>query len=250
MKAGSRIREASRRFSRDAARLRLHAPVAYVYNPISYARSTYEKYTLRFASPRIGTLFLGMNPGPWGMSQTGVPFGEISFVRDWMGISGRILRPQHMHPRVPVLGLDCVRSEVSGRRFWGLAKQRFVTPEAFFKTAFVANYCPLMFLDERGGNLTPDKLSKNDRLALFGICDRLLGSLIAALEPRWVIGIGKFAESRAAEAAERLGWVGVKIGGILHPSPANPNANKDWAGAAVRALEGIGAWEKRRVRFL
>ena len=38
------------------------------------------------APGRKEAVFLGMNPGLWGMAQTGVPFGTVSLVRDWMGI--------------------------------------------------------------------------------------------------------------------------------------------------------------------
>ena len=31
-------------------------------------------------------VFLGMNPGPFGMAQVGVPFGEVAAVRDWLRI--------------------------------------------------------------------------------------------------------------------------------------------------------------------
>ncbi len=246
MDAASSILGASRRVVRDLEKLALHAPADYVYNPLSYAADGFREYVTRFASPQIRALFLGMNPGPWGMAQTGVPFGEISFVRDWMGIDAGVRSPPRTHPRIPVLGFATTRSEVSGRRFWGLMKDRFGSARAFFRKNFVANYCPLMFLDSRGGNVTPDKLSRTDRVALFEICDRFFGEIVRALEPQWIVGIGRFAENRAMEAAGRFGWEPGRTGGIPHPSPANPGANKDWAGEAARKLEAIGVWDIRR----
>ena len=44
-------------------------------------------------------IFLGMHPGPWGMAQIGVPFGEIPAVRDWMGISTTVDKPPVEHRR-------------------------------------------------------------------------------------------------------------------------------------------------------
>jgi single-strand selective monofunctional uracil DNA glycosylase len=246
MSEGDLIIEASRRFSRIAARFRPGAPVAHVYNPISYAWDPYSDYTRKFASAGITALFLGMNPGPWGMAQTGIPFGEISFVRDWMGVRGTVRQPSDIHPRVPVLGFDSRRSEVSGRRFWGLMRERFGTPRSFFKRHFAANYCPLLFLDRKGGNVTPDKLSRSDRDALFQICDDFLERLIHALNPGWVVGIGAFAQRRISEAAARFGWQGIRIGGIPHPSPANPGANRDWSGIVTRKLEEMGVWSNHQ----
>jgi len=182
-------------------------------------------------------LLVGMNPGPWGMVQTGVPFGEGSFVRDWLKIDAPIEAPEVQHPARPVLGLACGRSEVSGARLWGWARSRFGDAEAFFRRFFVANYCPLCFMEESGRNRTPDKLTAPERERLFGVCDAALRRLAEVLQPRMVIGVGAFAESRARAA---LGDMGSVIGRIPHPSPASPAANKGWAEQAERALAGLG----------
>lgn len=196
-------------------------------------------YLERFGCGRKEVLFVGMNPGPWGMAQTGVPFGEVSFVRDWMGIQAEVERPKQEHPRVPITGFDCKRSEVSGRRLWSWARERFGTVEAFFTRFFVANYCPLMFLDAQGRNITPDKLPAAKREPLLKVCDRALAAMIEALDPRFVIGVGGFAESRVRAVAvsgesERV------IGGVLHPSPANPAANRGWQPQAEAQMRALG----------
>src|SRR5690606_34514660 len=69
----------------ELAPLRFAEPVSYVYNPLVYAKAAHDLYLTRFGDSHKRVLMLGMNPGPWGMSQTGVPFGEIPAVRDWMG---------------------------------------------------------------------------------------------------------------------------------------------------------------------
>lgn len=180
-----------------------------------------------------------MNPGPFGMAQTGVPFGEIAAVRDWMGLSGAVAKPAREHPKRPVEGLACAKSEVSGRRLWGLFAERFGTADAFFREHFVANYCPLVFMSETGANLTPDKLPAAEARALEAVCDRHLRRLVIALEPEWVVGVGGFAEKRAMEA---LAGLPVKITRVLHPSPASPAANRGWAAAASRELAASGVW--------
>jgi single-strand selective monofunctional uracil DNA glycosylase len=155
-----------------------------------------------------------------------------------MGIETTIDRPALENPKRPIEGFACTRSEVSGRRLWGLFAQRFGSAEAFFAEHFVANYCPLAFFDH-GRNLTPDKLPVSESAPLYAACDRHLRALVAALEPQWVIGVGAFAQERAAEA---LAGVDVRIGRVLHPSPASPAANRGWAEAATRQLEALGVW--------
>jgi single-strand selective monofunctional uracil DNA glycosylase len=173
------------------------------------------------------------------MAQTGVPFGEVKAVRDWMGIKAPVGKPPQEHPKRPVTGFDCPRSEVSGKRLWGLFAQRFGPAAAFFKDHFVVNYCPLLFIDKDGRNLTPDKFSADAVAPLFAACDTHLRRVVADMRAEWVIGVGAFAEGRAREAL--LGH-GVAIGRIPHPSPANPHANRDWAGAATQAMIKLGAW--------
>jgi single-strand selective monofunctional uracil DNA glycosylase len=178
-----------------------------------------------------------MNPGPYGMAQTGVPFGEVGLVRDWLGIQARIDKPAREHPKRPVDGFACRRSEVSGARLWGALAERYTRPEDFFAERFIANYCPLVFMEHSGRNRTPDKLPKMEREPLFEACDRHLRRLVGILGARWVIGIGAFAEGRAREA---LAGLDLRFGRVLHPSPANPRAQRDWAGSARTELKEMG----------
>lgn len=220
-------------------RLEFAAPTTHLYNPLRYAWAGHAAYLQRYASAPKRVIFLGMNPGPYGMAQTGVPFGEIGLVRDWLGIETPIEQPSEPHPKRPVDGFACTRSEVSGRRLWGCFQARFGRPEAFFAEHFVANYCPLVFMEASGRNRTPDKLPAAEVAPLFAACDAHLRELAAALRPDWVIGVGAFAEGRAQVA---LAGLGLRTGRVLHPSPASPAANRDWAGQATRQLEALGVW--------
>ncbi len=212
-------------------------PVTHVYDPLVYAGEATRLYVERFAREGIEALLLGMNPGPFGMAQTGVPFGEVNAVREWLGIEVEVERPALEHPKRPVLGFACPRSEVSGARLWGWARERLTTPERFFSRFFVWNYCPLVFLEESGRNRTPDKLPASERAALFEVCDRALVRIVECLRPELVIGIGRFAEARARAA---LGPDGPPVGTVLHPSPASPAANRGWRQAAERQLAELG----------
>lgn len=228
---------AARALSRNVTKLTFGAPVTHVYNPLGYARAAHERFLQRYGGSRKRVVFLGMNPGPFGMVQTGVPFGAVGEVRDWLGIEARVGRPRNEHPKRPVQGFACARTEVSGQRVWGAVRAHWKTPERFFADHFIVNYCPLVFLEESGRNRTPDKLRRDEQEPLFRACDRHLLRVLRALEPEWVIGIGKFAEDRARDA---LDGQDRPIGRILHPSPANPRAQKDWAGSARRELIAQG----------
>ncbi len=213
--------------------------MAYVYNPLNYAWLGHAAYLKKFGAGRKRVLFLGMNPGPFGMAQTGVPFGEIAAVREWLGIETPIGKPAREHPKRPVTGFACRRAEVSGRRLWGLFAARFGSAEKFFCSHLVLNYCPLVFMEAGGRNLTPDKLPVAERAALFAACDRHLRTAVRLLKPEWLVGIGDFALKRA----EQVFPTGeVKLRRILHPSPASPAANRDWAGLAAAQLVDAGIW--------
>ena len=236
---------AAREMSRALAKLEFPAPVAHVYDPLTYAWAPYEAYVTRYGAGHKRVVLLGMNPGPFGMVQTGVPFGEVAAVRDWMGIVAPMQKPKHQHPKRPIEGLDCPRSEVSGRRLWGWAAKRFGTAEAFFSEWFVLNYCPLALLEESGRNFTPDKLPAALLSQIYSACDRHLAAALTALTPEWAIGIGGFAERRIRSVLESDQVDSVlarqmRVGQILHPSPASPIANRGWAEAAEKQLATLG----------
>jgi single-strand selective monofunctional uracil DNA glycosylase len=235
----------SRRLAGECENLRFPAAAA-VYNPLVYAVKPYELYLRLYGGSPKKVIFLGMNPGPWGMAQTGVPFGEVDAVCGWLGIEAAVRKPEQEHPKRPVSGFACAKSEVSGRRLWGFFRERFETPRAFFRDHFVANYCPLVFMTESGANLTPDKLPGEEAAALFDICGRALADTIRALRPEWVIGVGGFAEKRARAAAALLAGedsITFRTARILHPSPANPAANAGWGEKAAKTLRSLGVWK-------
>ena len=234
----SELIAAARQLASDVDCLHFALPVSHCYNPLDYAWKPHELYLRRFAQGPKKIIFLGMNPGPFGMVQCGIPFGEIAAARDWMGIEAPVDQPAIENPRRPVEGFACTRSEVSGRRLWGLFQQRFGTAEAFFAAHFVANYCPLAFFDQ-GRNLTPDKLPVAESTPLYAACDAHLRRLVELLQPEWVIGVGAFAETRARTT---LAGMPVNIGKILHPSPASPAANRGWSEAATKQLQALGIW--------
>ncbi len=237
---------AAKQLATVAENLQFSEPVTHVYNPLVYAWAPYARYLELYAKPPKRILFLGMNPGPWGMAQTSVPFGEIDHVRRWLNIEGEVHTPPVEHPKRPVTGFGCTRSEVSGRRLWSFFSKRFGSPKVFFREHFVANYCPLVFMEASGRNRTPDKLKPVERERLFRVCDNHLITTVEILRPEWLIGIGGFAAKRLASIAEgengKIAGLSVRICKILHPSPASPAANKGWDTAVEAELKAEGVW--------
>ena len=233
------VLRASERLSDAVDALDFEPPVTHTYNPLRYAWSGHRRYLERFACSRKKILFMGMNPGPFGMAQTGVPFGEIKMVREWMGIEENISEPEITHPKRPVEGFACKRSEVSGSRFWGLFAEHYPVASDFFTDHFVSNYCPLVFMEASGSNRTPNKLTATEISKLYSVCDQYFCDLVDALQPDWVIGVGVFAEVRAKKALSKYN---LKIGRILHPSPASPAANRGWAKQAKNQLKNLDIW--------
>ena len=221
----------------DVDSLHFALPVQWVYNPLAYARRSYDDYCRLYGAGPKEVLLVGMNPGPWGMAQTGIPFGDAVMVKTWLKLYGPVSGPANQHPKRPIAGFDCPRGEVSGKRLWGWARDRFGSPRRFFSRFWVANYCPLVFMEAGGRNRTPDKLPKNEKVPLFEACDRALYHTVRLLKPRYVIGVGKFAEDRARSA---LKGQDVILGRITHPSPANPKANRGWPQVVDKELEAMG----------
>jgi single-strand selective monofunctional uracil DNA glycosylase len=235
--SASRLIDIARNLSGNLEGLNFSSPVSFVYDPTDYAREPFHLYVKMYGSSPKKVVLVGMNPGPWGMLQTGVPFGEVSAVRDWMGIQGRVGMPARCHPKRPVDGFASVRSEVSGRRLWGWARERFVTAEAFFRDFFVLNYCPLAFFDGAGKNITPDRLKAEDKARLFRLCNPAVRQAVSFLKPEFVVGVGKFACEMSSAALE---GTGIRVGRITHPSPANPVANRGWEEIVERELKDMG----------
>ena len=237
MPSRPRIVSVASALSRRVDTLAFAPPVTHVYNPLRYAWAPHRAYLVRYGTGSREVLMLGMNPGPYGMAQTGVPFGDVELTGAWLGIRGQVGRPETEHPKRPVAGFDCPRGEVSGRRLWSWARSRFGTPERFFERFFVWNYCPLCFMEDSGRNRTPDKLPAVERAPLYEACDCALAQVVRVLGTRHILGIGRFAADRARAALDQDA---VRVSVAPHPSPASPLANRGWVEAFEAALEGAG----------
>lgn len=196
------------------SQLKFGLPVTCVYNPLVYAQELHEQYVRNYGGRKVEVLLVGMNPGPYGMAQTGVPFGDGTIVRDFLKISGKI----------------------SGQRFWGWAQRQFNSATNFLNRFWIHNYCPLIFMEASGKNRTPDKLPASERELLETPCNKALVATINLIQPRLVVGIGKYSTKRIRAS----GAQDIVIGEVMHPSPANPKANKEWAKVFEIQLKSLG----------
>ena len=116
----------ARELSQSVCSLSFKLPTAYAYNPLEYAWEIHRQYLELAGDGKKKVVFLGMNPGPYGMAQTGVPFGDS--VR--AGLDGIKRRSQEAPPRASKasrgwIGVHQERSE------WAEA-MGFVFREFFF----------------------------------------------------------------------------------------------------------------------
>ncbi|XP_067929553.1 single-strand selective monofunctional uracil DNA glycosylase-like isoform X1 [Watersipora subatra] len=214
--------------------------VTHVYNPIDYAYKPHLEYYRKFCYPSTEVVMIGMNPGPYGMSQTGVPFGEVKAVTEWLTIAEAVGSPSKVHAKRPVLGFDCERSEVSGGRIWSFLQKNFATPQDFFNKCFLFNYCPIALMEKSGKNITPAQLPAQVKRTLTALCDEaLLQSILLFPNCKSLVGIGRFAEERI-KAVCKAGELQHQQKYLLHPSPQNPDANKNWNSRAQKAFEDLG----------
>lgn len=243
----TQLLDAAKRLARQVDAMSFGLPVTHVYNPLRYAWRPHKKYLMQCRVESTQVLFLGMNPGPWGMAQTGVPFGQIDIVRDWLGIEESVDQPKSLHPKRPIEGFACRRSEVSGKRLWGLFRDRFESSSKFFEQHFVVNYCPLVFMEASGKNRTPDKLASDEIKELQEACDRSLRTVVQLLRPKFCVGVGAYAEAclrRVLASLESATRESISVRRILHPSPASPAANRNWDELASSQLVAGGVWPR------
>lgn len=228
----------TKKFAQDIDKVKSIIPDnLFVYNPLKYAGDMHLQFIERYAIKNTKVLFLGMNPGPFGMTQNGIPFGEGSFVRDYFKFDGIIKQPKKQLPSRPIQGLACPRSEVSGLRFWSLMQEHYGSADKLVGEIYVSNYCPLVFLEKtnRAKNITPDKLPKENRDIITELCDTYLWDAVDIIQPEYLVGIGKYAEKKLKNDK-------YPYSSILHPSPASPLANKGWGERATAQLKVLKIW--------
>ena len=62
--------------------------VRFVLNPLDYAQDPHIKFLKNYLVGPRRVLFVGLNPGPWGMCQTGIPFGDVGQCKNFLKVTG------------------------------------------------------------------------------------------------------------------------------------------------------------------
>ena len=199
-----------------------------VYNPLTYARNMHLEYLKKSTGHGATILFLGMNPGPFGMMQTGVPFGAVSYVRDYLNIKNDV-KEFCLHPKHKIIGLETKRDEPSGKKLWALMQSLYPKSNELFSHITVQNYCPLAFLDDSGKNIALNNVK--NRKELESLCDNYIKDYILDNNIKVLVGVGVYAYEKLLSL--NLNLTVIKI---LHPSPLNPLSHKGWDEGVMKQI--------------
>lgn len=287
----------TRVFSDALDRLSRPAGVSHVYNPLAYMRRAHEQWLAQFevfvdyqgesvscatyekspdefarATQSRPYLILGMNPGPWGMVQTGVPFGDVANANTILGYrrGDQIPAPDPdrvtLHPKRPVQGFACTRREASGERLWGGLCKVWEKPafdanvheiDAVLADCFAVNYCPLAYFadDGKGTNVTPDAFRKSGPYRdlpyandLDALCSSYIAAIMQAFRTRVVLAVGRYAETMAKVIVTSAMPADVrpKVVYLTHPSPLATRSAGEWAAMAQREMSAAGVLPEPR----
>ncbi|XP_036325238.1 single-strand selective monofunctional uracil DNA glycosylase-like [Rhagoletis pomonella] len=207
--------------------------ITHVYNPVEYASSIHCAYLEKYLDGPKRVVFVGMNPGSNGMGQTGVPFGNILTVRDEMGLTGSVQQPPSIHAKRPVSGLECNIEEPSGVRIWSLFKKLAGgSLNNFGRQCFVHNFCPLIFYDSAGHNITPSELKGDYKAKIGKACLDVLDLELDLLKTEILVVIGSYMHDMVKRSRHASS---LKICKLPHPSPRSLN-NHNWPEKAEKLL--------------
>ncbi|KAI4467057.1 single-strand selective monofunctional uracil dna glycosylase [Holotrichia oblita] len=194
--------------------LSFNKPVEYIYNPVEYAFDM-----------------------SMGYGTNGNPFGEIKMVKEWYRIEAKINKPAIECPDRPIMGLNCHRSEISGKRLYEFFKKVSDTPENFFKNTYLYNYCPLAFMMKQNGkNITPAQLKGSVKKELEEHCNDTLLQVLSTLNTEIIIALGKYVKDQAESILRAHNIDHIQVIYLLHPSPQIPG-NQNWGTKAQKVLE-------------
>merc|ERR1711936_687488 len=72
-----------------------NSKVKYILNPLDYALDPHINFLKKCLSGPRRVMFVGLNPGPWGMCQTGIPFGDVDQCKHFLNVTGHVLKPEN-----------------------------------------------------------------------------------------------------------------------------------------------------------
>jgi single-strand selective monofunctional uracil DNA glycosylase len=247
---GAAIRFSSRRFA-PLARSIARATGWLVLDPSRYGERWHAPFR-RLYPPRARPLLVfGLNPGPYGMAQTGIPFTDLKRLAQGLprlaaelARSGERLSLPGLAPSSlqPFLTRTFESSSVRVHRFLRLAHG---SAERAFREVVFVNPCPLLFIDRAlGENRTPADLPRALRAGVDEARVEVVSVAVARLRARGAIVLGRDAAAAlSVPLRARLGERAVVE--WEHPARAVPDI---WARGLLAALRrrGLLASSRRR----
>ncbi|XP_037927861.1 single-strand selective monofunctional uracil DNA glycosylase-like [Teleopsis dalmanni] len=205
--------------------------ITHIYNPVEYAADLHCEYLRKYLDRPKRVVFLAVHPEQNGMAQTGVPFGNVSTVRDMMKLCGEVKQPNRLHPKHPVLGLNCHINEPSGVRFWGLMDKIAGSLDTFSEQCFVHTFCPLLFFNEYGRTIEPCVLPFEIKYPMRDLLVEALCKEMKLVQPEIIVVTGNYVYN----GLQRSELYAKTLLVMTNPHPWVPN-NHNWVRRSERWL--------------
>ena len=205
-----------------------------VWNPQLYGLPLYRRFaTEHLPTSRGAIVALGLNPGKYGMSQTGIPFTDVTrAARVGIAIEPPGLAPASLRPF-----LKSYRVERSSASVYNLLDALWGGPAEGWRRLWAVAPCGLLFLEPDGTNVTPAdaRLARRDDVRELRL--RVIRESVEAARPRGVLLLG---QDVARVAADALGDVETLV--VDHPVARGPGRRGPawWAGVVAQAVRARG----------
>ncbi len=227
-----------------------------IWNPGLYGETWHARFRRLYRPGQHPLVVFGLNPGPYGMAQTGIPFTDIRRLVSALPDLAAELRGRGERVEPPGLAPPGLRPylsrsfESSAVRVYRFLKKGWGGAERGWTEVVVANPCTLLFIDPaEGKNRTPADLARAARLRGSGrdqvrelvesfgrIRIRCAVESIEALSPRGAILLGKDVQAALGPALRRI--LGeARVIPWEHPARAVPES---WASGLLSALRRRG----------
>lgn len=163
-----------------------------------------------------------------------MPFGNVSTVKDLLKLEGEVNAPENMHPKRLVTGLQHKTDEQSGKRLWPLlAKLSNGSIDQFTRQCLVYNFCPLIYYDAQGKNITPNELKGSLKTEVRNACLESCEEVLKLLKTEVIVAVGVYVFNSLQESSYIRSKRIIKL---PHPSPRTLY-NHNWHEKAVKVFQ-------------
>ena len=77
-----------------------------------------------------------------------------------------------------------------------------------------------------------------DKKKVYELCDKALFRILSLLQATEIIAVGRVVNERLIKVRQKFS-LDINIHFLMHPSPANPAANKGWSDIAEKSLSEL-----------